>query len=91
MPKSISEYKILHLLMMNNKHIKSYLPVHLYVGIYTDIQAFTNSCRELCLFPIVVSLWMFIISSSSNENGKNTVGRRYSFWKGSHVNPSRTS
>lgn len=37
MPKSISEHKILHLLMMNNKHIESYLPVHLYAGIYTDI------------------------------------------------------
>jgi len=63
----------------------------MWVFIQTYTQALTKSCRELCLFPIVMSLWMLIISSSSNESYTYTVGRRYSFWKGSHVNPSRTS
>jgi len=45
-PKSVSVYKILDLLIMNNKHRRIYLQVHLYVGIYTDIHTSTHKIMQ---------------------------------------------
>lgn len=60
----------------------------IYTGIHISIH---KIMQRAVLVPYCSVPWMFIISISSNESCKYTVGRRCSFWKGSHVNPSRTS